>query len=245
MRTMADFELEGRGMDLPCIVREASSFTATFLVPTSAAQALLPDDALTLLEFVPGRTLLSLACIDYVDNDLGDYQEVSIAFFVRESRHRQRLGYLGAWRDFMRGRIATYIHRLPVNQSFTCEAGRQLWGFPKTVEDIEFFVEEARVACSLRMDGQKVFSLSAKAGGKAKIPETAMRTYSYIDGVLHVTPFQSSASEVGFGLGNMELELGDHPVADELRSLGLPKRPLMTLWMGHMRGRFEAAERVV
>jgi hypothetical protein len=241
---MADFELEGRRVDLPCIVREASSLTATFLVPTSAAQALLADEALSLVEFLPGRTLLSLACIDYRDNDLGDYQEVSIAFFVRRSGERQRLGYLGAWRDFMRGRVATYIHRLPVNQSFTCEAGRQLWGFPKTVEDIEFAVHDGRVTCSLRMDGQQVFSLSAKAGGKAQIPETDMCTYSYIEGVLHATPFQSSATEVGFGLGNLELELGDHPVADELRSLGLPKRPLMTLWMGHMRGRFEAAARV-
>lgn len=241
---MTELVLEGRRVSLPCIVRKASSLTATFLVPSSAARALLPDDALKVVEFAPGRTLLSLACIDYVDNDLGDYEEVSIAFFVSDSRHRRSLGYLGAWLDFMRGRVATYIHRLPVSQAFTCEAGRQLWGFPKTVEDIEFEVRDGRVRCSLRMDGQKVFSLSAKAGGKASIPETDMRTYSYIDGVLHVTPFLSSATEVGFGLGNLELELGDHPVADELRSLGLPKRPLMTVWMGHMRGRFAAAQRL-
>jgi hypothetical protein len=40
------------------------------------------------------------------------------------------------------------------------------------------------------------------------------------------------------------LALGSHPVADELRTLGLPKRPLMSVWMGRMHGRFEAPEKL-
>jgi hypothetical protein len=44
-------------------------------------------------------------------------------------------------------------------------------------------------------------------------------------------------------MGGAELELGAHPIADELRSLGLPKPALMSMWMGKMKGRFEAAER--
>jgi hypothetical protein len=41
-------------------------------------------------------------------------------------------------------------------------------------------------------------------------------------------------------LGGATLELGDHPIAADLRALGLPKTPLMTVWMGHQHGRFEA-----
>jgi hypothetical protein len=41
----------------------------------------------------------------------------------------------------------------------------------------------------------------------------------------------------------VKMELGAHPIADELRSLGLPKPALMSMWMGKMKGRFEAAER--
>jgi hypothetical protein len=32
-------------------------------------------------------------------------------------------------------RAGTFIARLPVNQEFTCEAGRAIWGFPKSVKD--------------------------------------------------------------------------------------------------------------
>ena len=40
------------------------------------------------------------------------------------------------------------------------------------------------------------------------------------------------------------VELGDHPYADQLRSLGLPKRPLVCTWMENMHGRFEAPEKL-
>ena len=61
-----------------------------------------------------------------------------MAFYVRERGATRGIPYLGAWADFLRGRLSTYIHRLPVDQSFTCAAGRGIWGFPKTVERIDF-----------------------------------------------------------------------------------------------------------
>ena len=34
-------------------------------------------------------------------------------------------------------------------------------------------------------------------------------------------------------------QLGDHPIAKELASLGLPKEPALATWLEHMRGTFE------
>jgi hypothetical protein len=76
-------------------------------------------------------------------------------------------------------------------------------------------------------------------GGRTRIPDAEMITYSRIDGVTHHTRFVSGAEGVGIHLGGADLELGTHPIADELRSLGLPKRPLLGVWMEHMHGRFE------
>ena len=132
------YEFQGRTVTLPCNVRAATSGNATYLVDAAAARALLPGDELVLAEPWPGRALCSIACIDYQDNDLGDYNEISIAFFARERGAPAGIPYLGTWRDMMRGGLGTWIWRLPVNQSFTCEAGCGIWGFPKTVETIEF-----------------------------------------------------------------------------------------------------------
>jgi hypothetical protein len=123
------FVIQGREVRLPVVVRDASSGAATYAVSTAAARRLIPGDVLEPVEIWPGRALCSLAVIDYRDNDLGDYNEVSIAFFVRERAAARGLPYVGTIADFLRGRVATYIRHLPVDQRFTCEAGRTIWGF--------------------------------------------------------------------------------------------------------------------
>jgi hypothetical protein len=236
-----DYLIQGERVRLPCIVRDACSATATWLVSAKAAQALLPGPELEIAEVMPGRGLLSIACIDYRDNDLGDYNEVSIAFFVRRRGEPKGVPYLGAAMDMMRGKLPTHIVHLPVNQSFTCEAGRTIWGFPKTVDEIDFDTSGDRARCVWNKDGQNVLKISLPIGGERDFPEQALCTYSYIDGVLHETPFVSSAENLGVRMGGVQLALGAHPIADELRSLGLPKPALMAMWMGKMRGSFEAA----
>jgi len=237
------YAIQGRTVTMPCIVRDACSATATWLVSARAAQGLLPGAELEIAEVIPGRGLLSISCIDYRDNDLGDYNEVSIAFFVRKRGDRSGFPYLGAALDMMRGLLPTYIIHLPVNQSFTCEAGQKIWGFPKTVDSIELDTSGKRARCVWTQGGQQVLQLSMPTGGDREFPEQMLCTYSYIDGVLHRTPFASSAENLGVRMRGAEIELGAHPIADELRSLGLPKPALMSMWMGKMRGRFEAAER--
>ena len=237
------YEIEGRTVTMPCHVRDACSATATWLVNARAAQGLLPGPELQIAEVLPGRGLLSIACIDYRDNDLGDYNEVSIAFFVRKRGERGPVPYIGAMADMMRGRLPTHILHLPVNQAFTCEAGRRIWGFPKTVDEIEFDTTGDRARCVWDKDGQNVLKISMPIGGTREFPEQMLSTYSYIDGVLHETRFASSATNLGVRMGGVRLALGAHPIADELRALGLPKPALMSMWLGKMRGRFEAAHR--
>jgi hypothetical protein len=85
-----------------------------------------------------------------------------------------------------------------------------------------------------------VLTFGVERGGRTTLPDVPMRTYSYIDARLHATTFTSGATEVGFALGGATLELGDGRIADELRSLGLPRTPLMTVWFGHQHATFDA-----
>jgi hypothetical protein len=38
----------------------------------------------------------------------------------------------------------------------------------------------------------------------------------------------------GKSLGGGRLRLGSHPIAEQLRGLGLPRRPFVATWMGHL-----------
>jgi len=223
-----------------------------FLVKAGIARSFLPDANLDVLEIFPGKAVLTISAIDYKENDLGDYNEVAIAFFVREAACKSLVPYLGDLFSILRGRAATYIQHLPVDQAFTCEAGSRIWGFPKTVEDIAFdYVDDVddgeaqRVSCRLVMDGSLVLECSFPRKGTGKMKDSSLCTYSYIQGVLHKTNFISGASGMGQFMSGTRIALGDHPIADELRQLGLPKRPFASVWIEKMHARFDLPEKVV
>lgn len=236
--------IQGRRVSYPVVVRDAASASATYVVDAEAARAMLPSPELDVIEVWPGRTLFSLACIDYVDNDLGDYNEVSLAFFVRERSAPRGIPYLGAIADFLRGRVSTFIFWLPVNQEFTREAGETMWGFPKTVESIDFDHSGDRARCKLTSGDRHVLTFSMPRGGKRDLPENAMTTYTLLGDDTCATRFVSRSTGVGFYRSGVELTLGNHPTAEWLRGLGLPKAPLAAVWMEHMHATFDPPRRL-
>ena len=231
--------IQGRRVTYPVVVRNAASASATYAVDAAAARALLACPELDVVEILPGRALFSIACIDYIDNDLGDYNEVSLALFVRERSAPRGVPWLGAALDFVRGRVATFIVWLPVDQAFTREAGETMWGFPKTMETIDFDHAGDRATCTLTSQARRVLTFSMPRGGSRELPESAMTTYTMLGGRTCATRFVSASHGVGISRSGVTLELGDHPFAAKLRALGLPKKPLMAVWMEHMHATFD------
>ena len=227
MGTETTYEIAGRTVTMPCVVRDASAGTAMFEVDAAGAGAMVPD-AFEVVESAPGRCQLSLAAIDYRDNDLGDYDEIGVILFVKP-------------RGGGDGDVGTYIAHLPVDQAFTCEAGRTIWGFPKSVQDIDIASSERSMTATLRMDGLLVLRLTLPRGGDDEMPALPMTTYTLIDGVPHATAFTQggAGSQVIAGGEGAKLELGDHPLGKELSALGLPAAPQLMTWTEHMRGTFE------
>ncbi len=226
------YEIAGRTVTMPVEVRDSSAGTAMFLVPVEEAQALIPGNALQVIEAAPGLTQLALVVVDYRDNDLGDYHEVGIVFFVTPAEGGPESA-------------GTYIWKLPVDQEFTREAGERIWGFPKTVERIDFDYADDRVRCRLEMGGRHVFTLSVPRHRTDEPAEPLPQLgYTFIDGKPHVTrsTMTSRGTVVSPGGEGVELELGDHPVADALRRLGLPKPAILSTWSEHQGGVFEAPE---
>ncbi len=226
MTAAESFEIQGRTVTLPCVVRDASSGTAMYMVPASEAQQLVPD-AFEVLEPAPGLTQMSLLMVDYRDNDLGDYNEVGIVFFVKP-------------RGGSEAQAGTYIHQLPVNQSFTSEAGCKIWGFPKSVQEIDIDYTDTSATCRLVMDGQLVFRLTVPRGGDGETADTPSTGYTLLEGVPNTNEFTrgGTGEQTIPGGEGVELELGDHPLAETLRKLGLPGQPILSNWCEHMRGSF-------
>lgn len=221
------YVIQGQTVNIPAIVRDASSGTAMYMVDAAAAQKLVPQ-AFDVVEAAPGLTQCTLVIVDYRDNDLGDYDEVGVVFFVRPAGQPD-------------AELGSYIYKLPVNQSFTCEAGFQIWGFPKTVEEIDFAYADDSATCKLVMGGQHVLTLTVPRGGEGSTEDTAATGYTLIEGVPHHNEFVrgGEGEQTVPGGEGVVLELGDHALAEELRSLGLETAaPILSAWSEHMRGSF-------
>jgi hypothetical protein len=154
-------------------------------------------------------------------------------------------------REFATGAIGAYIHRLPVDQEFSCAAGRDIWGFPKWVTTID--IDEpppgrprAGSGTTVRLvdDGVHVLTLTVTAGGRLRLPAQSPPSYAFADGVLRCTQWTTTATGTTGRPGGATLVLGDHPMAEELRSLGLPKRALFSSSTALMTASFGRAEEV-
>jgi len=82
------------------------------------------------------------------------------------------------------------------------------------------------------MGGREVLSYSVVASGKRHQPRSASSVYTIYEGAPHVTLLEHEYRDVGVSVGSGRLSLGDHPIARDLRGLGLPRRPIVFTWMG-------------
>jgi len=231
----------GREVRIPVEVRDATATVAYYMVPAGAAQALIAASGLRVATMLPGRTLCTIGTMEYKDNDLGRYHEVAITFFVLEPGART-LPVVGGVLGMLRGGLAAYIHQLPVDAEFSMEAGRGIWGFPKFMAWIDISRERGVETSTLRVDRKLVLTQEVRLGGRRRFGPREQISYALRGGVLYRTPSTMSGEGVGFRLGGARIELGDHPIADELRSLGLPKKPLFSTTIARMSAGFGAPE---
>jgi len=219
---MKSYDIQGRTITLPVEVRRARTWAAQFLIEASAAQQLMPP-GLSVAK-VAGRAMAIIPVARYEDGDLDAYNEVGVAFLARAAGRKG---------------VGVYIHHLPVTQGFTLEAGRTIWGFPKFMADIDIVEHPGGARILLSSDNEEILQLDVRRGW-VSVPSRAIPTYTYMDGVLRETPWKTSG-KARARLGGGRLELGTHPIAKELRALGLPKKAFAVQTMPEMRASFGAS----
>lgn len=214
--------IAGTVLTMPVRIRKANTHVAMFSVAAPAAQRMIDYSGLKVCEYLPGRTVVMLMLVRYVEGDLGQYHEFGTAVMVNppgsEAKGPRALAS-----------AAAFIHHLPVDQTFTLEAGRSIWGFPKVMAD--FRVRETPTFdFDVTVDGKLVAGIEFGRGLPIPSAVTArpqvLKTFSCLDGVTREIPWEMRNTGMSARLGGARLRLGDHPYARELAALGLPKRAI-------------------
>lgn len=219
-------EIDGRTITFPMEVTRFDALTLAFDVDAAIARRLIPGDAFEPLES-DGRTQMVLAACDYHENPWGDYLELNLGFLARP---------VGA----PEGVDGSFVYRMPVDQEFTCRAGNEVMGFPKTVEDLSVEHRDGIVSFAWHRDGELVLRVSAPEAEPVGDPErVATDSYSYLDGRPYATALDMDLGTGFLDPATVDMELGTGPVADELRELGLPSSPTFGTWGTGLGATFE------
>jgi hypothetical protein len=221
---------------LPARVHDASHGSAVYLVPKDIVQDLLDlhqPRALQTWDVGSGRTPVQIFIVDYRDSDLGSYRELGMACFAAPKNSPLAVGM--------------HILELPVTDRFSCDAGRHIWGYPKTLYDLDFTYRDNTVTSTLIKRGspaQKLFALTLPRAGAGSSRNVPIYNYTVKRGMHHRTIFTRSGRGEGIQWGSRAVRLEVHAnVADSalntLQSLGLPGRtPIFSSWTERMTGEF-------
>ncbi|WP_433499813.1 acetoacetate decarboxylase family protein [Sphaerimonospora sp. CA-214678] len=248
--------VQGRRVDMPVRVRDATLCAAMYLVRADPARAVLAYSGMDVTEVLPGRAVCTLLFVQYRDSDLDAYHEFGVAFLVRPpaSGPPPRRGALAGMKDLRTAGGGAFIHWLPVNQGFTLEAGRGIWGFPKELAEIDLRLGTPYKRCTVRRDGRPVVDLLTRPG--LPLPAAALRTalpgrrdemrmidaYTHAEGVTRRVPWTVRPRGIRWRPGGALVRLGNHPIAKELSELGLPRHALMTVTIDRLSMEFSGAE---
>jgi hypothetical protein len=227
MRPIETFEVEGRMVAMPVEVRRARNWIATYTVDSGAAAALVAPTGLEVATMRKGRAIATIGFVSYDDTDLGAYHEFMLSILVR--RHDGR-------------GVGVYVHRLPVDDAFSMAAGRGIWGYPKTIMSFEHTAERGADTWTLSQNGAQVLSARFRSTWFPMPRQKTPPTYTLMDGVVRLTSWSSSPRGMRARPGGVDVTLGSGEIADELRSLGLPRKALASIHTARMRASFGASQ---
>ncbi len=220
----------GVRIGLPVRYYEWSAIMAHFPTPVAPVRKLLPTERLKPAQLVPGTAILSMVAMEYRRiADVAPYNEFGIMVPVLYEPSLNIPGLPLLFPHWFR-HFGLYVHHLPVTTQAAYDFGVEIWGYPKIVAEICFEDAGRMRRCRLRADGKDVVTLEV-----VKLPTRArsMDFYSYTikDGRLLRTRIQTQGQ---FGVarfrGGASYTLGDHPIAEELRALGMGKTAVECLW---------------
>ncbi len=218
--------IDGISIDFPLTVEHMNSAALSFMVPAGAAAVVLPGDAFEVADMGDGQAMLVLALADYVRNPWGDYNEVNFGLMVHPVGDPESVG--------------AFQWRMPVNQKFTCKAGNDVMGLPKTVEVVDFEYSDSNVSVNLEMGGEPTLRITFPRVEPLGDPSTTTTlTYSYLHGKPMKLPLAIDLPTGMIDGSKVEIELGTSAAAMELASMGLPKAPDLAMWGEGLCGTFE------
>jgi hypothetical protein len=235
---------EGYSCKWPILYHEQRGILGVYLAKHRALKKLLPNDpTIRPVQILPGISLVIICALENRKTDIGPYNSILVTVPLRSP---ESIGYFSPLniipgfemirQGLLRNLNHWFIWRIPDDSYISYKVGHESFGMPKFSADLSWDESDDQVIYSATDGGEEILTLKAKKikarGVKRGMLMNAL-AYFYRDRLPMTQYCKLILRRVGFSFrpGNLKLELGPkHPMADELRSVLISKRPLLSLY---------------
>ncbi|MCL4476071.1 MAG: acetoacetate decarboxylase family protein [Nitrospirae bacterium] len=215
---------------LPIRYHDWSWINAFFSAPVTKVRRLLPSGKLKPILLAPGITMVALSGFEYRKSDLNPYNEFAVAIPVQYEPVVNIPGlpllFHPALSPEWYRKLGMYVHHLPVTTQAALDTGVEIWGYPKFIAEISFEETGDMRRCRLRAEGKEIVVLEVKKS-TTKARAISFYTYTVKNGQLLRTLIQTQGQYcITRFPGGASYTLGDHPIAEELKTLGMGRTAL-------------------
>lgn len=214
--------------DLPILYFHDDLFGLSFGADFDKVRALMPSDRLHPVRLLGGGAVVGIFAMDYYETTVGSYGEVAVATpVVQGSKAPPPLLPLLLESNYP-GFGLLVIH-LPVTTLDARDGGRGVWGFAKFTSEMVFTLTPEFMECRLSEEGTHILTLRVARQGMALRDRKPLITYTVKEKrLIRTTIPQKGSQRLALRPRDSSLDLGDHPVAQSIRELGLSDRPFVS-----------------
>jgi hypothetical protein len=220
-----------------CLSVGSSSYaTALFNVPIQTARDLVPDDYFTVAEILPGEAIFFVGTGEFREADLGPYKEMYVGFYTENRQKSARPTQQENFEEFTKQESKMFLWKNWVTTAAALDKMDEVGSTVFRRGAIDRHDRETATAFALQHESEGSIELSAPRASDHVESSISMRRthYGRLNGIPSRVRLDMEIDSMVTSPGQGALTL-EGQIADECAPLGIPKQPLVAIWIEEMR----------
>lgn len=219
-----------------CLAVGSSSYaTALFNVPLRTARELVPDDYFTVAEILPGEAIFFVGTGEFRRADLGPYKEMYVGFYTENRERSAKPTREENFEEFTKNESRMYLWKNWVNTSAALDKMDEVGSTVFRLGATDRHDLEAETAFAMHHESEGSIELRVpRESEHLQSAFSLQRThYGRLKGVPLRVLLDMQIDDMVTSPGQGELTM-EGRIADECSQLGIPKQPLVSIWIEEM-----------
>lgn len=218
--------------DLPIYYFRDDAFALYYTADFEKVKAAMPSDNLHPLMLPGGKAVVAFCAFNYIDTSIGPYGEIAVALpAVFGKPVTATRGIFAALMESRYPGFGVVVMHLPVTRIEARDAGRGEWGYTKFIADMHFSITPEYLQCRMHEGDEHILDIHVVKKGVYLRDKKPLTTFSVLNGNLVKTVIpQQATKRIALMPSGSYVKLGNHPMADSIRDLGVSTRPLMSFY---------------